>query len=294
MPSDLIIPVYLNQRVVFDLIAMLQDGIAMVKKVSEAEQNSSAMSGEVGSSFGLNKAFSALFKVDFSGKVKGETGNQSQHSSDEERVYTPASLFYKLRQLLQEKGALENDGHGKAPKPGDIFEFNASLKRNPVIEVMDVVLEMLEMADMFTEQPKQTGGKKRQNSAPTNNTKAQIRSFADALKAGGTVDLTTDALSSRYRAVVTLETQYLNDPSMADLVDGTFSVLGKVVKSIPSSDRGVNLMRKTALSRLPEAELEKFMGLLQGLSGEQGFNLPQLEREIKGPVIHVLPIAIYA
>ena len=30
---DLIIPVYLNQRVVFDLVAMLQDGIATVTKV---------------------------------------------------------------------------------------------------------------------------------------------------------------------------------------------------------------------------------------------------------------------
>lgn len=81
---------------------------------------------------------------------------------------------------------------------------------------------------------------------------------------------------------------------MSDLVDGTFSVLGKVVRSIPSSQEAVSLIRKTALSRLPQAKLEELMGLLQSLSGEQGFDLPQLEREIKGPVIHVLPIAIYA
>ena len=34
---DLIIPVYLNQRFVFDLVAMLQDGIATVTKVVKTE-----------------------------------------------------------------------------------------------------------------------------------------------------------------------------------------------------------------------------------------------------------------
>jgi len=33
--DDLIIPVYLNQRVVFDLVAVLQNGIASVTQISQ-------------------------------------------------------------------------------------------------------------------------------------------------------------------------------------------------------------------------------------------------------------------
>ncbi len=33
--NDLVIPVYLNQRVVFDLVAVLQDGIASVTQISQ-------------------------------------------------------------------------------------------------------------------------------------------------------------------------------------------------------------------------------------------------------------------
>jgi hypothetical protein len=38
--DDLIIPVYLNQRIVFDLVAMLQGGIAAVTQVSQTQKES--------------------------------------------------------------------------------------------------------------------------------------------------------------------------------------------------------------------------------------------------------------
>ncbi len=91
---DLIVPVYLNQRVVFDLVAMLQGGIATVTKVVETEAESSSAAAEVGGTFGLNKALSSLLRVNLSGSLSGETGGESGASRSEERVHTPASLFY--------------------------------------------------------------------------------------------------------------------------------------------------------------------------------------------------------
>ena len=40
MSLELIIPVYLNQRIVFDMIAMLQGGIATVTRICSAELES--------------------------------------------------------------------------------------------------------------------------------------------------------------------------------------------------------------------------------------------------------------
>src|SRR5262245_41265086 len=103
---DLIVPVYLNQRLVFDLVAMLQGGIATVTRVSEAERESERSSSELRGGFGLSQALSSLLKVNLSGKVgaQGEAGTERTSSSD--RVHTPASLLFILRNLLMEQGLI--------------------------------------------------------------------------------------------------------------------------------------------------------------------------------------------
>ena len=66
--SDLVIPVYLNQRIVFDLISMLQDGISTVSRVTTVEETSSKDERKYGASFGLSQAFSSLLKISVGGK----------------------------------------------------------------------------------------------------------------------------------------------------------------------------------------------------------------------------------
>lgn len=58
--TDLVIPVYLNQRFVFDLVAMLRGGIATVTRVSESERDVDKVSGEVGGAFGLSQALASV------------------------------------------------------------------------------------------------------------------------------------------------------------------------------------------------------------------------------------------
>ena len=51
--TKLLIPVYLNQRIVFDMLAMLQDGLSTVASVSKTEQSADEKSLKMGGSFGL-------------------------------------------------------------------------------------------------------------------------------------------------------------------------------------------------------------------------------------------------
>ncbi len=118
--------------------------------------------------------------------------------------------------------------------------------------------------------------------------------FSDALKAGSTIDLSSASLEAGYTAVVTVETGFLNDPLMSDLVDGQFKIIGKVIKSVNDSSDSINLLRKTALSKMPSAIMLGALGHLSSLGSEQGFDIPELKLEIEGPAIQVLPIAIYA
>lgn len=106
-------------------------------------------------------------------------------------------------------------------------------------------------------------------------------------------DLTTPALLSGHRCLITLETQYLNDQSMSDLVDGTFKVVGKVIRVIEEGKGAISLNRKTAIGRLPISSLDGLKQIFK--QGQlQNYNLPEFEWEIPGPVIQVLPIAIFA
>ena len=81
---------------------------------------------------------------------------------------------------------------------------------------------------------------------------------------------------------------------MSDLVDGRFNVLGKVIRVIDSEDDAISLIRKTAMSAMPKKIMKEAFSGFSALSTDQGFNIPDLELEIRGPVIQVLPIAIFA
>lgn len=289
--DDLIIPVYLNQRVVFDLVAMLQGGIASVTQVSKMQEQSGKVGAEVKTEFGLSKALSSLLRIDLSGKVGGTKTDVSGETRSEQRIHTPASLFIELRASLREKKYILQDSETIIPSPGSIVEFSASLRRNPFLETISTFVELLEMAQAFADNvPK---GRKGGSSSEEQKLKRQMESFMSTLTTSDTVDLTTAALKCGYRSVITLEKQYLNDQSMSDLVDGTFRVVGKVTRVINAGEGAISLNRKSAIGRVPDFILMDLREQLKGAELE-GFSFPEIEWEIVGPVIQVLPIAIFA
>lgn len=289
--EDLIVPVYLNQRIVFDLVAMLQGGIASVTQVSRTESESDGVSGEVSSTFGLSQALSSLLRVDISGKATGQAASTSDETRSEQRIHTPASLFISLRALLREKQYIVDDAAQTEFRPGDIVEFSALLQRNPLLETIDSFIELVDMIQLFSQgEPKQKGSS---GTAGLNKTKRQMESFVKALRGSDTVDLTTPELKSGARAVITVEQQYLSDPSMADLVDGTFRVVGKVIRVVGAGDDAISLNRKSAMGKLPPQTLEEMKSAFA--SPELGgFAFRPLEWEVTGPAIQILPIAIFA
>ncbi|WP_148040274.1 hypothetical protein [Marichromatium sp. AB31] len=289
----LIIPVYLNQKFVFDLLAMLQGGISTITSVTETSKSNHSEGEKVSAGFGLSEAFSTLLKIDLSGSRDNSSGNEEKSTSSQERVHTPASLLFQLRNILIEKGYLTENTGNELPKAGDFVEFEGYLKRNPIVETIDSLAEMMDMVEAFEDKPQPKKGGRNQVSE-IQKIKQQMERFSDALKAGSTIDLSSASLKSGYTAVVTVETSFLNDPLMSDLVDGQFKIIGKVIKSVNEHSDSINLLRKTALSKMPSHLMLEALGHLSSLGSEQGFDIPDLKLEIKGPAIQILPIAIYA
>jgi len=291
----LIVPVYLNQKLVFDLLAMLQGGISTVTAVTKTASNSSQEQQKISAGFGLSEAFSTLLKIDLSAEKSSTDSLEAGSSSSEERVHTPASLFYQLRNTLVEKKHLKDLSSVPSPVPGDFIEFEGTLKRNPIIETLDSFSAMMEIAESFTEKPQPKGGKNRNNQV-SEHTKVQKQmiSLSDSLKSGSTIDLTAKDLVTGHIAVITVEISFLNDQMMSDLVDGQFKVLGKVIRSITDESESISLLRKTALSKMPATLLEDVFGHFSSLGVDEGFNIPEMNWEIRGPAIQILPVAIYA
>lgn len=299
--NRLLVPVYLNQKLVFDLLAMMQDGISTVTTVSTSQHAGDSAENSISGGFGLAEALSMLMRVDLSATSKGSMTQGTDESRSEERVHTPASLLYKLRSTLELKDQLMVDRDSNQISPGQFIEFSATLRRNPAVEVLASFEELMELFQAFNTGKPNSGdrsnkggqGPKGKQNKPADISQ-KIKALLDSIKAGGTIDLIANRAVGEFSAVIPVESKYLNDPSMSDLVDGQFFVLGKVVRLIKSDDESISLIRKAAISRMPRATLEKAFDSINALGAQQDFEIPKIVWEIPGPAFQVVPIAIYA
>jgi hypothetical protein len=114
------------------------------------------------------------------------------------------------------------------------------------------------------------------------------------IRTGDTIDISAAGLAGGIEAVLTLEVPYLYDPTLSNLLDGKFTVVGKVIRSVSKTEPGINFLRKTPLATLPSTVLEPLREAFVALRETQNIHLPDLRWEVPGPAIHVLPVAIYA
>ncbi len=289
--EDLIIPVYLNQRIVFDLLAMREDGISQVTQVVSTEHSGSIDQKRHGAGFGLSKALSSLLRVDISGDRTKVEGIDSSSSTNEERVHTPASLFFRLRKQIDERGDLVRLTPDSSTdiEPHQFVEFESDLKRNPLLETIDSISSVMGMVVALEEKSPQRG--KQRKMSDNEQVLEKMKSLGDDLRRGDSVDMVAYSVQGSDSALITLETEYLNDPLMADLVDGRFKVIGKVIRTVGEGE-SIGLLRKTAFSVIPEKKLSEMLSPFEAIG--KMFDIPSLKLKIEGPAFHVLPIAIFA
>lgn len=293
--NQLVIPVYLNEKTVLDMLAIIEDGFSMVSEVSSANQDSSSTSGSVSGGFSTKAILDKLLKIQLETNV--QVGKEESKSSEfkQEKVHTNVSLFSKFRHSLIENNLLfskvgDNLDFGKV-KSGDFIEFEGSLQKNPLIDVMEKIVAAMRMVEIFEDKP-QTGGKKAAALAKTenNNFIKQITSFLGELKHTGTVDFVIENTSGTL--VLSAQEKYLSNDNISEILGGTFKILGKVIH-VCNDDNGINLLRKTTLNILDNDSLSGFINTFDDPAFSQ-LNLPQVKYKIEAPSAIVIPIAIYA
>lgn len=86
--DSLIIPVYINEKIVLDMLAILEDGFSMVSQVNYTEQkeNSSAQKAEGGVS--TSSILSKLLKINIEAEFSHAGSSGEKETTSREKVHT--------------------------------------------------------------------------------------------------------------------------------------------------------------------------------------------------------------
>ncbi len=291
--NQLMIPVYINEKIVLDMLAIIEDGFSTVSQVSYSDhkENSNAqkIEAEVSTSASI---LSKLLKIDLKGELSHSGNCGETENTTKEKVHTNVSLLSKFRAFLTDANILKSGFDISNMKIGDFIEVEGELQKNPLINCMDIFVDMLRMADIFAEKPQlnaktQAKAQKQQQ----DETMKKIKSFASELKHSGTVDFILS--DSAGTVVLSAQEQYLSNDNISEILGGHFKVLGKVIAICADKTESIDLLRKTTLSILPHDLLADMFLCLQNEDMKQ-YNLPELKTEISGPAVIVIPVVIYA
>lgn len=305
MKNDLCIPIYLNEKVVFDLLAIIEDGFSHISEVKTSSSNQSDINGEVSSSIKSSNILSNLFGVTLSGEVKGDSKNIESEENKKEKVHTNVSLFSKLRKILIDEQILKNNLSNKFDindiKTGDFIEIEGTLKKSPMLETMGTFIEVFSTFWNFAKEEPQLGNKKRFKTQKSENEKIfeQMKILYDDLVKTNTIDLLLDIMNSNNgKALLSVQLNHFINGFESELMDGKYRILGKVIKIIDEND-SINLFRKTSFKVFQDTVLNALIGGINNSinneeSNSYGIKIPKIVSQVSGPGIIVIPIAIYA
>lgn len=301
---QLSIPIYLNQRIVFDLLATVEEGFSELRTIRTSESIAESDRNDVGAKLGISNAFGFIDVGLNSGRTKQGGGRKSREVS-EERVFTPASLFSRLRNILITRELLApitSDCDHQLLCPETFVEFPAILRKNPVIDAFESLVSLFEFASVF--QPSQPRAlQAKSNNGAGRNIAASTPASADVLKLvkgflensrrSQRMDLVATMVGSNTTAVVPIELDYFTDKTPASIIDGQFVVLGKIVRAVAENQGAIQLLRGTELACFRDEALETLVDAFAS-ANNHGIRMPTLVTKVQGPAIQVIPIAIYA
>ena len=251
LKDQLIIPVYLNEKTVLDMLAIIEDGFSMVSEVSSSNQYSSTTDLKLGGGLSTKAILDKLLKIQIDTNIEKEKSNNTTAETKSEKVHTNVSLLSKFRSELINDQLLsctaESDLDISKIKTGDFIELEGELQKNPMIDLMEKFIDVFRMSDIFAEKPTLGNKKATSNQKSSDNAVVkQMKSFLDELTHSGTVDFILE--NPKGTLVLSTQEQYLANDNISEIIGGRFKILGKVIKICKTSEESINLLRKKVSS----------------------------------------------
>ena len=281
--DKLTIPIYLNTKIVFDMLATIEDGFSEMKNVQTSNMKSKGE--EVNAEIGTQNVFS-LLKIGL-GANKKNTDSEEETIS-EEKTHTTVSLFQKLKATLEENQFIKQQDSDELLE-GDFVEIKGTLKPNPVIDLLENFQELMTLFSVFDDTKRNKS--KSQKVMENQKFNTQISTLIAGLQTDGKKDIICKTESMEI--VMPTDENYFINKNMSELTDGNYRILGKVTKICVNDDEEISLLRNTAFSKLKLDRMKEFQDLLQDPALSSIVDQKEIKTVIKAPTLMVIPIAIY-
>ena len=130
----LIIPVYINEKIVLDMLAIMEDGFSMVSQINYTEHKEDCSTQKIDAGISTSATLlSKLLKIDVSGEAKHNGNSGENENVVKEKVHTNVSLLSKFHGFLKEKNILKSELDFSEIQIGDFIEVEGELQKNPII-----------------------------------------------------------------------------------------------------------------------------------------------------------------
>lgn len=280
--AKLTIPIYLNTKIVFDMLATVEDGFSEIRniQISSDVGRETAVSADVG-------AGNVFAWLNFGASTNRKNNNQQSSLITEQRTHTTVSLFQKFKSILEDNTLIKKDSDTIGE--GDFVELQGTLKNNPMIDFLTNMQEFMKLATVFDEK----GGNKSKTRKIFENQKlnSQIETLINGLQVDGKMDIICKTEAKN--VVVNTDINYFLNKNMSEITDGNYKILGKVTKICLENEEGISLLRNTAFSKLKIDKMKEFQELFNSEELKPFFGDENITSVIKGPAMMVIPIAIY-
>ncbi|MDQ3695222.1 MAG: hypothetical protein M3464_16565 [Chloroflexota bacterium] len=311
---DLAIAVYLNQDVMLDLLASIDDGFAMFSQVTADSADTSAKAAGASTELGTANFLSSVLKIDFGASGKAEIAETSSSSTTLTRYYTVGSLFHKLRESMQATSVVRYvDGASPEAwgslRPSDFVEFRGVISPNPFAHTLRTILDSVDVLRAFQTPPAATHSSKTSRPSGGQNRPAKGSSttsdgfewvdplrtlLSDVEKDDERVIIVRPSVVSEYTVVATIDLQLLRTISLPELFDGEYRILGQVTRHLgPETSESINLLRKSTLQAVVGRHLRQAIDDMAASSSSADLTVQVGEQAISAPAVQVIPIAIY-
>lgn len=281
------LPVYLDYQTVFDILAILDDGLSQFQEVKTVYSDLSEKNSDIKSDI---KGKIPLGFLSIEGGVGYNRGsgkqNTNSHEVSQQKIHTSVSLFSKTRDKLNNAGLVKNIDDPNALVVGDFVEFQAKFQKFELVQVLNLMAKSVEIGNKFTD----AKGKAK---AKLPSEMVAMRDTIEAFASNSLVYKIND--DNRY--VVQLSSDLLPEDGVDALVRGEYRVLGKVVRI---ERDGYNIFESTDLAVFKPSALKDLLDeafqqvVAKGGDIEKMFDVPeQVPMQFGGLVVIVKPMAVF-
>jgi hypothetical protein len=282
------------------LLASIEGGFSAVEKVTTRSSSTSgsekSASAQGGTEFGIPNVLS-LLKINLDGSLALKKGQESGQQTETERYHTYGSLLFRLRSHLDDEKVIErltDVNSWDAIHPSEFVEVKGVFHPNPLVDALQIFQRLIGLFNLFADIQLGSKVERKKNQLDQKQTgqfEKFIKGILSDLEKGNIRIFVIDLVQlPMYRAVVSLFSEYLRDPTMAEITHKEYRLLGKVVRKVAKDEEGIDLLRGTGMGGIGKQALDQ---IVTTFGQADGMNLPKVETAINGPALEIVPIAIF-